>query len=438
LQLPLLELKTYLEQEMQENPILEDRQESGPKDAVSDKETERLIELSYSDSKYPEDYFNPGYSREDLQRKQGYRESLITKLPTLQEYLLRQLRLYSLSELDYKIGERIIGRIDENGYFQGTLEETAEGISNGVKAASRDAEKMLSLIQTFEPQGVGARSLKECLIIQLNAKGKTNSLAYRMVENYLTDLAKSKTGLIAKRLKVTQESVKRALKEISALEPKPGRAFSRVETRHILPDIIVEKVEDNYEITVNGRSLPSLKINSRYRDLLLQQNTSAEVKKYLKERLSSANWLVNAINQRRETIQRVAECIVQWQGEFFERGSGCLKPLTMKEVAQRVGRNESTISRVVNNKYIQTPYGVFKLSYFFSGSFKAGTGGSTISTNAVKTQIAGLIKAEERQRPLSDAKIVKILRAQGINVARRTIAKYREELKILPSHFRKK
>jgi len=443
LQLPLLELKSYLEQQMEENPILEDSQESEFKENVSDKEIQKLIELSSQDRKDSEDYFNTGYSEEEIKEKQNYRESLIIKQTTLQEHLLGQLGLQPLNEIDYKIGELIIGMIDENGYFQGAPEEVA----GTLKVGPGDVQNVLSLIQTFEPVGVGARNLKECLLIQLDSKGKHDSLAYRVVENHLVDLAKNKTELIAKQLsaeggsasggKVTVERIKEALKEISALEPKPGRSFGQVESRRILPDIIVEKIEDDYEITINGRGLPPLKISSQYKNLLKLKDTPEETKGYLKEKLDSALWLIKAVNKRQETIRRVAECIVQTQKEFFEFGCGHLKPLTMKEVARIVERNESTISRVANSKYIQTPYGIFELSYFFSGSFKTEAQ-EVVSTDAVKAQITTFIEDEDPKHPLSDDKIVTILRSQGLNVARRTVAKYREKLKILPSHLRKK
>ena len=443
LQLPLLELKSYLEQQVEENPILEDSQESEFKENVSDREIQKLIELSSQDDRKDyEDYFNAGFSQEEMKEKQSYGESLLTKQITLQEHLLKQLGLHPLNELARKIGEFIIGQIDENGYFQGAPEEAAETL----KVGPGDIQNAFSLIQTFEPVGVGARNLKECLLIQLDSKDKHGSLAYRIVENHLADLAKNKTELIAKKLsaeggsasggKVTVERIKEALKEISVLEPKPGRSFGQVEARRIIPDITVEKIEDNYEITINGRGLPSLKISPQYKNLLKQKDTPQGTKGYLKEKLDSALWLIKAVNKRRETISRVAECIVQTQKEFFEFGCGHLKPLTMKEVARIVERNESTISRVANSKYMQTPYGIFELSYFFSGSFKTDRQ-DTVSTDTVKAQITTLIEDEDQQRPLSDDKIVTSLRiSQGINVARRTVAKYREKLKIPPSHLR--
>lgn len=434
LQLPLFELKAYLEQQIEENPAIEDLpQESELKERAQDLEIERLTDLIDQDRKDFEDGFDAGHSQQELRKKQSYQESLIIKQQTLHEHLLRQLRLQPLNKTDYKIGELIIGEIDENGYFQGNLEIITENL----KVSSQNAQNILSLVQTFEPPGAGSRNLKECLLIQLNSKGRRNSLAYRVVENHLVDLAKNKVELIARQLKVDPESIKTALKEIACLEPKPGRAFYHSETRRILPDVIVEKRNNDYEITVNGQDLPPLKISSQYKNLLKKKDTSKEVRKYLKERLGSAIWLAKAVSQRQETISRVAEYIVRRQREFFDYGYGHLKPLTMKEVAQEVERNESTISRVVNSKYIQTPYGIFGLSYFFSGSYKTDQEGD-ISANTVKTHIASLIDSEDGQHPLSDVKIANILRAQGLRVARRTVAKYREALKILPSYLRKK
>lgn len=427
LQLPLLELKTYLEEQVEENPLLEYEQ-------ATDEEINKLIKLNSEVSRDSADYFNnTGAASDETQEKQNYLETLIVKAPTLQEYLLKQLGLQPINELDYKIGELIIGNIDENGYFQGSVDEVAQTL----KVTPQEAENVLSLIQTFEPQGVGARNLKECLLLQLKFQGKENSLAYQLVESYLTDLAKNKTELIAKSLRVPLESVRNALKEISQLEPKPGRSFGQTEARRIVPDIIVEEIEGNYEIMINNRQLPSLRVSSQYKELLGSKDTPQDTRAYLKEKLNSALWLFKAISQRQETVRRVAECIVQAQREFFEFGCGYLKPLTMKQVAQMIGRDASTVSRAVNNKYMQTPYGVFELSYFFSNSFKTRQE-EALSQDALKLRIATLIEEENPRHPLSDDKIVSLLGAQGISVARRTVAKYRKKLKILPTYLRKK
>ena len=440
LQLPLLELRDYLKQQVEENPTLEVERDSENKDSIADEKIKSIIEQDEQYRRDSQDYFNAGYSQEEMQ-KRNYRETLITKEPSLQEYLISQLRMQPLGGMGYKIGEFIISYIDENGYFQSTTGEISQILnSKGIEVTPQDIEDVLSLIQTFEPIGIGARNLRECLTIQLKAKGKQDSLCYRIIENHLTDLAKNKTKPIAKNLKVSPDEVKKALKEISRLEPKPGRSFTHSESKRILPhspDIIVEKIDNRHEVIINDRELPRLKISSHYKNLLNRKDVSEETKKYLKEKIGSALWLIKAVMQRQDTIRRVAECIIEIQRGFFEQGQEeLLKPLTLQEIARHTSRNESTISRVVNNKYIRTPYGTFKLSYFFSSSFKT-TQGEAISSEAIKSQIINLINEEDPRHPLSDDKIVKHFSAQGINVARRTIAKYREELKIPPSHLRK-
>lgn len=438
LQLPLLELRDYLEQQIEENPTLEYEEGYQFKDSVPVEGIDKLIE---QDDGVGDSSSDTNYNQKEAQNKRLYRESLITKEPTLQEYLIRQLRMQSLSKMEFKIAELIIGNIDENGYFQGSTDTIAQNLtSEGTEVSSQDADKLLCLIQTFDPPGIGARSLKECLIIQLKAKEKQDSLAYRIVEEYLSDLAKNDLKIIAKNLGVSPDKVKEALAEISRLEPKPGRSFTHTDNRRTTsgsPDIIVEKVGNNLEVIINNRDLPRLKISSHYKNLLSRKDVPEETKKYLKEKIGSALWIIRAINQRQQTIRRIAECIVQIQKDFFEQGEeGELKPLTLKEVAELVGRNESTVSRVVNNRYIRTPYGTFKLNYFFSGSFTTSQG-EAISSEAIKSQLIAYIEEEDSRHPLSDSKIAEFFNVKGINLARRTIAKYREELKIPPSHLRK-
>ncbi|MFH1678278.1 MAG: RNA polymerase factor sigma-54 [Candidatus Omnitrophota bacterium] len=440
LQLPVIELRDYLEQQIELNPALEDEREITPKESITDETITRLIERSEESKNNQEEYLGSGLtqSREETQKRQSFRESIITKEPNLQEHLIRQLRMNALSETEYKIGEYIISDIDENGYFQGSIGEIAKPLPDVTR---KDVETILSLIQTFEPVGIGARNLKECLIIQLQSKGANAPLSLQIIENHLPELAKNKTKQIAKSLKVSVEKVQEALKLISGLEPKPGRSFVRSENKRLplsSPDIIVERLDDGYELIINNQELPRLRINSHYKKLLSRKSLSPETREYLKEKINSALWLIKAITQRQQTIRRISECILQIQHDFFINGGDeCLKPLTLQDVAKRVGRNESTVSRVVNNKYIKTPYGIFKLNYFFSNAYKTAQG-EEISAEAIKSRLATIIDEEDSRRPLSDDKIVKLLASQGINLARRTIAKYREELKIPPSHLRKK
>ena len=279
-------------------------------------------------------------------------------------------------------------------------------------------------------------SLKEVMIYQ-----KDNEESFLQVGPYRSPKRINKLKFIAKKLKVSIDQVKKSLKEISHLEPKPGRSFIRPETRRRntprVPDIILNKLDQGYEILINDNSLPRLRINPQYRKLIKRKNIEPETKKYIKEKIGSALWIMKAITQRRITIQRITECILQVQQDFFTDGLGDhLKPLTLQDIAQRVERNESTVSRVVNNKYIQTPYGIFKLSYFFSSAFKTNNG-EMISSEAIRSRVLELLEEEDKKHPLSDKKIAKLLSLEGINIARRTITKYREELKIPPSHLRK-
>jgi RNA polymerase sigma-54 factor len=436
LQIPLLELKTYVEGQMEENPFLENEQEKSiDENSAADGNLEAGAQAVEENSGEAEDYFDENEQPRETRENKDYRENLLVKHLTLQEHLLRQLRLIALNDGDYKIGEFIISNIDENGYFTSSIDETAEIL----EIDAQDALRMLSLIQSFEPLGVGARNLKECLCIQLKLKGRQNSLAYKIAENYLPELARNKIKLIARKMKISPLSVKQAEKEISSLEPKPGRSFSPGQiTQRVLPDIFLEKIEDGYVICLNERELPRLKISRYHKNLLSQRNIAQDTKKYLNERMNSALFLIKSIRMRQETIRKIAECLLEKQKEFFTTGEkDHLKPLSMKDVAGAVSRSESTVSRTVNNKYIQTPYGMFELRYFFSGSYEV-TEGTAIPRDTLKSRVLGLIENENPRSPLSDDEIVKAIGAQGIQIARRTIAKYRKELKIPPSHLRKK
>ncbi len=442
LQLPILELKGYLEQQIEENPTLEAGLTAPSEETPLDEKISKLL-TQEEDSANVDDYFNPGYNQDEMRKKQDYRESLITKELTLQEHLLRQLHMNLLTETEDKIGEYLISCIDKNGYFQNVLEEVLRLLATkeGVEITIEEISRMLSVIQGFEPIGVGGRDLKECLMIQLQTQGKQDSLAARIVANYLPELGKHKLKAIAKSLKTTLNNVTQAVDEISHLEPKPGRSFTQTISRRIIPreaDIILDKVDDEYQLIINDRCLPRLRISRHYKKILGRKDIPSEARNYVKEKIGSALWIIKAITQRRDTIRRITETIMEIQKDFFEYGSEeYLKPLTLQDIAQRVDRNESTVSRVVNNKYIQTPFGIFKLSHFFSSAFKT-TQGSLISSEAIRSRIMDLIDDEDTASPLSDDKIVTLLKAQGINIARRTIAKYREELKIPPSHQRKK
>ena len=443
LALPILELKNYLENQMEKNPILErEKTNQSTEEPLSEDSIKAILGLS--EATRDTHYNSQDYSSEEIKEKKHYRESLVTKQLNFQEHLLRQLRFHNLNQKDSLIGEYIIAHIDENGYLKLSNDEIADILNKAKSYAEqihkKEVEKVLKIIQTFEPIGVGAKNLKECLLIQLKAKKISDVLLYKIVEGYLPEVARHKVQFISKKLKVPLEKVKDALEAIANLEPKPGRLFAQEQTfynRTMIPDVTVEKLADKYEIRVNSQWLPSLKINQRYKDILRSPQISADTKKYIEEKIKSALWLVKSVAQREETIRKIADCIVNLQKEFLESGDpACLKPLNLKQVANKIGRNESTVSRVVNNKYIQTPSGIFKMNSFFSTHLKTYQG-DEISTENIKSLIFDLISNETPSKPIKDSAIASELKRSGIKIARRTIAKYREELKILPYHQRK-
>ncbi len=438
LELPLLELKSYIEIQVEENPVLK-REDTAGEDSFSNEKIEKLIEQGKGPGDPP-----LNQASEEISKKRDYKESLISKAPTLEEHLLKQLRLSSLSRKDCKIGEYILTNLDENGYLALSLREiiAAFNKNSGLneQVTREKAENILSLIYNFDPPGIGAKNLKECLLIQLKLRNKENSLAYKIVNLYLSELIKDKPGFIAKKLKVGLDAIANAVREISSLNPRPGKAFESTIAQVAapsLPDIIIEKNDGKLDIIINTKFLPRLKINNYYLNLLKSKKISLKTKKYIQEKMNSALGLIKSISQREETIIKIVQNIVTLQKDFLEQGDrSLLKPLTYRNIAKIVKRNESTVSRVINSKYAQTPYGIFKLSYFFSKSLETSQG-EKISQEHVKHQILDIL-TEGDNKNLKDNEIVKILKSQGVKIARRTVAKYRTSLKIPPYHRRKK
>ncbi len=440
LQLPLIELNTFLERQIVENPLLEETDENFNKKEF-DKDIEpsnvagsgkdeigKFIDIDeQSIENFGKERYDP-----DQENRRRYRENIATKAPTLSEHLMMQLDIFFQSDAQKTIGEIIIDNIDKNGYLQASLGEIALDLNIRIE----DAEETLPLIQSFSPIGVGARSLSECLLLQLKHKGKEFSLAGEIVKTYLTDLEKKQFKKIAKSLGVSIDEVKSAFQEILRLEPKPGRSFGKERPRYITPDILLYSSEDGYKIEINNEGMPEFRISPYYKKLLRNKNTPEETTRYLRKKLNQALWLVKAAEHRSTTIRRVTECIIKIQKDFLDNGPDFIKPLTLKEVAQSVGVSESTVSRIVANKYIHTPHGLYKLRRFFSGKIKQNNG-EALSIESIKTRIKELIYDEKNSKPLSDESIVRILLSEGINVARRTVTKYRKLLKILPSNLRK-
>jgi len=333
------------------------------------------------------------------------------------------------------MGDYIIGSLDESGYLTCSLEEVA----NVFDASIEEAEKVLKIIQTFEPPGVGARNLRESLLIQLESRGLQDSMAATIIRDYFDDFKQKKYLDISKKLKVPIQEVQSQCKVISTLDPKPGLEIIADEPKYVLPDLIVELVDGKYVVYLNDKNIPRLRVSQAYQSELMKdtKNGDKETKEFIQSRLKSARWLIQTIEQRRRTMVKVMECIVEKQREFFEKGTAYLKPLTLQQVASEINMHESTVSRVTTNKYVQTPRGVFELKFFFSSSLKTHDGGE-ISAKSAKDKIRKIIEAEDPRNPLSDQKIADILKREGLEIARRTVAKYREQLNILPARLRKK
>lgn len=447
LQTPLLELRNLVQQEMETNPVLEELPDESPTDERDSaepsadnnfkEEFEKLVSLDEEWRDYmaqASSSSTEGFRRS--QEAQDKRQFFFDSIPvqeTLQQNLIGQLNQTVLNADDRKTAELIIGNIDDNGFLQSTPEEMA--LSSGVPKG--DFEKMLALIQGFYPPGVGARDLRECLLIQLQRGGRESSLEYRIVAEHMEDLGKRRFPEIARRMGISVEEVQRAANKIARLNPRPGQVFAAAPQNYVLPDVTIEKVDGDYQVILNNEQIPHLRISNIYKDIIAQGNNGAEVKDYVRDKIRSGKFLIRSIHQRQQTISNIAHQIVSRQRDFFEHGPSHLKPMTMAEVADAVGVHETTVSRAVSGKYMATPQGIFEMKYFFTSGYQTATGES-LSNTSVKEAILDLVKHEDGNAPLSDQEIVEILTERGIPIARRTVAKYRTELNILPSHMRRK
>lgn len=469
LQAPVLELKAMIEQELQQNPVLEDapgmelsdeggelRTEDSPPSAdpaepppdtqydpateknssePNDKFEEDLQRILQLDQDYRDNYSaSSGPSRnspEDEERRQFMFDSLVAGT-SLQEHLVDQIRLTDLSDADRAIAEMLIGNIDDRGYLQSGVDELS--FSTGLPA-DRIAS-VLMVIQTLEPPGVGARDLRECLLLQLERAGREKSLEYRILHEHFEALGKRRFPEIARHTGRTVDEVQDAARRIGQLDPHPGGEFAQDNNTYVVPEVTVVRNGDDFVISQNNEFLPHLRISNTYKDLLSQAETSGEVREYIRDKIRAGKFLIKSIHQRQDTILRIANEIVKRQREFMEKGVQHLKPLTMVQVAEVVGVHETTVSRAVSGKYMETPQGIFEMKYFFTSGVQTSSGQS-VSNTSVKTLIAEIIGGEDRLHPLSDDEIVDRLKSREIMIARRTVAKYRAELNILPSHLRK-
>lgn len=433
LQMSSLELSEYLQQEIDENPVLELREED---DHPEGDVTGELEEESPSDMEWWEyflDRSDLGYTgRSDNEKHYDQHKALA---PTLHEHLQFQMHLALNREEDERIGAFLIGSIDDNGYLRISLEEAAATL--GVSVI--EVTDILKVIQTFEPYGVGARDLSECLMIQLTQTGRLCPEVERIVRNYLGDLARGRLAKIAATMKMNVVEVQEIADLIRTLDPKPGRQYaSGGDVRYLVPDVTVEKVNDEYVILVNDGSSPRLMISPIYKEMLRQPGLfNSETRKYVDDRINSAVWLIKSIEQRRMTLYNTTKCLVEAQHDFLEKGIKYMKPLNLKQIADQVGVHESTISRVTNNKYIQTPQGVFELKYFFSSGLESRHG-ARYSSRSIKCILKEMIAEEDVHNPYSDQQIADQLRSKGIQISRRTVAKYRMELGIESTAKRKR
>ncbi len=413
LPLSLPELREIIDVELNNNPFLE---EIKPKSPVS----KILKKLS-------------SYRRTSSGKDLNFLPELVAKPETLKDGLLRELRIFAKNDLEVKIGEETIGNIDKNGYLRANVEEIA--ISLGVTVAQ--VEPILKQIQQFEPPGVAARSVSECLLLQLEASNELDSLIKEIVENHLEDVAKKNYTGIAKALKQPLEKVMPLIKKILKLDPKPARNFLSEEKQPIIPDIIINEDDDEIEAAINDEDVPTLHINNDYKKILKDKNLDPKTKNFLAEQLRNALELLNAVNKRKVTLRKIVDVIIQLQELAIRNDLSYLKPLTLLEVANKLNMHESTISRAIMNKYVKLPYGTVALKDFFSSRI-AHQNGQSVSSNFVKRLIKEHIAREDKIHPLSDDALRNILsKEHNLNISRRTVAKYREELKILSTVFRR-
>ncbi|NTW04579.1 MAG: RNA polymerase factor sigma-54 [Peptococcaceae bacterium] len=445
LQLSSFDLSVYVNQQLQENPLLElqegDIQESGqnvtdePESRQNHNESGETRQLDWQE--YLRENSNSvflGNDRSFNHTTYAY-EGFLSQSVTLTEHLMLQLRLTSLKKKECSIGEYLIGNIDGNGYLQSTVQEMARDLME----EEEEVQKVLFIIQTFDPVGVGARSLEECLLIQVEQKGFEDSLLRVVIQDYLVDLSKGKIAWIAQSIGVALKEIQRVADTIKTLDPKPGRKYGKSnDAGYIIPDVILQKVDNQYFVLINDSIVPRITVSTAYRAALTQdKDCDKDTRCFVESKLNAAAWLLRSIEQRRQTLYKVASCLVDLQKDFLEYGYKHLRPLNLKTVAERTGLHESTVSRATSNKYIQTPLGVLEMKSFFSSGLTKSSGESA-SSECVKRLIQEIVGSENLLHPYNDQKIADILKDKGIQISRRTVAKYRDRLGIAPVLQRKR
>lgn len=449
LQLSRLELSQVVNQEMEMNPLLEELPLQGDEETMEDEapessyKEEPVHEVTIKETlredfdwdsyitEYNTAWASSPYDKSD--DKQSF-ENFVSPKTNLFSHLMWQLQLSDLDDRQKEIGKYIVGNIDPDGYLTLSIEYIMK-FTDGSKEEIMD---VLNTIHEFDPVGVGARDNRECLLIQIRFRGLEGSLAEKIVADYMKQLEKRQYQQIAKGLGVSLEEVLAAVSFISSLEPKPGRFYNDEETIYVIPDVYVYRLGDEFHIVLNDDGLPKLRISSFYKEVFAKKDAvSQDTKEYIKERLKNASWLIKSIHQRQQTIYKVAESLVKFQRGFFESGPSFLKPMILKDIADDIEMHESTVSRVMNNKFMYTPYGVYELKYFLNSGIQSVDGVDRVASLSVKETIKKIVKGEDKARPYSDQEIANLLNRTNIDIARRTVAKYREMLGILPSNQRK-
>jgi RNA polymerase sigma-54 factor len=452
LQVNTLQLEQTLKTELELNPLLvasedleleeqgpeesEEKEDKTEPDEAGEEADLKVDEESVDWENYLEEGFDLGYSRNDEidPNKEHYEPTTVYQI-TLEEHLTDQLTEKNLSGEKKLLVQYLIGSLDSDGYLRIPLDDIASFTKNPLYGV----EEALQVLQSFDPPGVGCRNLRECMMLQLRRRNLDGSLAWRIVSEMWDSFERLKIPEIARGLGVESKVAQEAIDTLKTINPKPGYQYNPDKSTTIIPDLIVEKVDGQFVVMLNDRSIPSLHINRSYADLLKRgSNARQEVKKYIREKFNSASWFISAIEQRKATMTKVMYAIIERQKEFFEKGPPNLSPLRLQDIADRVQMHISTVSRVTSNKYVQTVYGIFELKYFFTEAVVKDAEGEDVSSERIKNRIRQLIEAENQREPLSDQKIADMLTSENMAVARRTVAKYREQLKLLPARLRLK
>jgi RNA polymerase sigma-54 factor len=460
LYMPLLDLQQHLKQELLNNPFLamvepEEEEEEEGAEAAEETQTPEEEKTPNDEIDWEGillDGFDAGGRREEHEEKEYY-EPVTVDTRDLSDHLRDQIALLDLDPRQMLLAEEFIGNINEDGYLACPVEDIRQSINDVVlkaaEASDRDLEdvpvytedevlRMLETVQALDPAGVGARDLRECLMLQLKDAGLEQSVPYRLVRDCFDELINHRWSEISKRFGISPSDVQKAADEIAKLDPKPGLVYSDASDNYIIPDLVVEKIDGRYHVFLNDANLPRLKLSRAYQEIARDKKKfEGENKEFISNKLNSANWMIQAIEQRRQTMLKVMNYIVERQRDFFEKGVQYLKPLTLREVAEVISMHESTVSRVTNEKFVQTPRGVLPLKFFFSSGLST-TGGEDVSARGIKDQIQKLVENEDPKHPLTDQAIVNILKESGVQIARRTVAKYRDQLGVLSARMRKR